>query len=128
MNWVQMSHLLSACLLSPAILSRNHWFFHVNARFVAVQKESQFHLCAASLSRNNCFFTQFSANPRCVIPSSGVYKAVFFYSDSCSTVTAVATVKLWQQMSYFLNVNCRYLVMLFNEIKVSAGIEECSLL
>jgi hypothetical protein len=27
-------------------------------------------------------------------------------------------------MSYFLNVNCRYLVMLFNEIKVSAGIED----
>jgi hypothetical protein len=23
------------------------------------------------------------------------------------------------------NVNCRYLVMLFNEIKVSAGIEKC---
>jgi hypothetical protein len=29
------------------------------------------------------------------------------------------------QMSYFLNVNCRYLVIVFNEIKVSAGIEAC---
>jgi hypothetical protein len=28
-------------------------------------------------------------------------------------------------MSYFFNVNCRYLVILFNEIKVAAGIEEC---
>jgi hypothetical protein len=28
-------------------------------------------------------------------------------------------------MPYFLNVNCRYLAMLFNELKVSAGIEEC---
>jgi hypothetical protein len=28
-------------------------------------------------------------------------------------------------MSYFLNVNCRYLVILLNEIKVKAGIEVC---
>jgi hypothetical protein len=28
-------------------------------------------------------------------------------------------------MSYFLNVNCRYLVILFNEIEVWAGIEAC---
>jgi hypothetical protein len=28
-------------------------------------------------------------------------------------------------MSYFLNVNCRYLVILFSEIKVWAGIEAC---
>jgi hypothetical protein len=28
-------------------------------------------------------------------------------------------------MSNFLNVNCRYLVILFNEIKVWAGMEAC---
>jgi hypothetical protein len=39
--------------------------------------------------------------------------AVFFYSDSCSTVTILFECQL------------SLLVMLFNEIKVSAGIEEC---
>jgi hypothetical protein len=32
---------------------------------------------------------------------------------------------IYDIMSYFLNVNCRYLVILFNKIKVSVGIEEC---
>jgi hypothetical protein len=31
----------------------------------------------------------------------------------------------WHLMSYFFNVNCRYLVILFNEIEVWAGIEAC---
>jgi hypothetical protein len=37
--------------------------------------------------------------------------------------SSVATVKLWQQMSYSLNSH--YLVILSNENMVSAGIEEC---
>jgi hypothetical protein len=31
-------------------------FFHVDARFVAIQKSSHAHLRAATQSRNNCFF------------------------------------------------------------------------
>jgi hypothetical protein len=43
-------------------------------------------------------------------------KAVFFYSTELWNFDTNANV-------IFFNVNCRYLV--FNEIKVSAGIEEC---
>jgi hypothetical protein len=45
------------------------------------------------------------------------FKVLFFYTDSCLTF----------ELLLFLtsNVNWRYLVILFNEIKVWAGIEAC---
>jgi hypothetical protein len=74
------------------------------------------------------FFTGFGLNcpsAWCECPRGKSLRPYFSTPTVITFGVSFELLLFWHLMSYFLNVNCRYLVIMFNEIKVWAGIEAC---